>query len=173
MVEISVTDTNPERAQIIASELANQLMQQSPAISGTETGARQEFIRQQLSSLQDQIQETENNIEELQKSLVGLNSASQIANIEKEITDQTEKLNTLRENYADFLANSQQGALNILSIVEPANLPMRSEGTNKLIIIGWQAWLDLVWEPERRICLNFLIGQSRLHPMLNGYLICL
>ena len=136
MVEISVNDTNPKRAQIIASELANQLMQQSPAIAGTETGSRQEFIREQLSSLQVQIQETENNIEELQKSLVGLNSASQIANIEKEITDQTQKLNTLRENYANFLANSQQGALNILSVVEPANLPVRSEGTNKLIIIA-------------------------------------
>ena len=136
MVEISVSDTNPKRAQIIASELANQLMLQSPAIAGTETGARQVFIGQQLSSLQEQILATENNIEELQKSLIGLNSASQIANIEKEINDQTEKLNTLRENYASFLANSQQGALNILSIVEPANLPIRSEGTNKLIIIG-------------------------------------
>lgn len=136
MVEISVTDTNPERAQIIANELANQLMKQSPAIADTETGTRQEFIRQQLSSLQTQIQETEKNIEELQKSLVGLNSASQIANIEKDINEQTVKLNNLRENYANFLANSQQGALNILSVVEPANLPIRSVGTNKLLIIA-------------------------------------
>lgn len=136
MVEISVTDTNPRRAQIIANELANQLMKQSPAIASTETGTRQEFIREQLSSLQVQIQETEKVIEELQKSLVGLNSASQVAGIEKEISDQTQKLNNLRENYANFLANSQQGALNILSIVEPANLPTRSVGTNKFIIIA-------------------------------------
>jgi capsular exopolysaccharide synthesis family protein len=136
MVEISVTDTIPERAQIIASELANQLMLQSPAIAGTETGARQEFIREQLSSLQEQIQETESNIEELQKSLIGSNSASQIASIENEIGEQTQKLNDLQDNYANFLANSQQGALNILSILEPASLPTRSVGTNKLIIIG-------------------------------------
>jgi len=136
MVEISVTDTNPQRAQIIANELANQLKLQSPAIGDTETGDRQEFIRQQLTDLQDQIQETQNKIEELQKSLFGLNSASQIANIEKEIKDQTEKLKNLRENYASLLANSQQGALNILSVVEPANLPTRSVSTNKLIIIA-------------------------------------
>jgi capsular exopolysaccharide synthesis family protein len=136
MVEISVTDTIPERAQIIARELANQLMLQSPAIAGTETGARQEFIREQLSSLQEQIQETESNIEELQKSLIGSNSASQIASIENEISEQTKKLNDLQDNYANFLANSQQGALNILSILEPASLPTRSVGTNKLIIIG-------------------------------------
>lgn len=136
MVEISVTDTNPQRAQIIANELANQLMSQSPAIGGTETGNRQEFIRQQLSSLQIQIQDTEKSIEDLQKSLIGLNSASQIANVENQIKQQTEKLNNLRENYASFLANSQQGALNILSVVEPANLPTRSVGTNKFIIVA-------------------------------------
>lgn len=136
MVEISVTDTNPRRAQLIANELALQLIQQSPAIGDTETGVRQEFIRQQLSNLQEQIQETQKKLDELQASLVGLNSASQIANIESEIKSQTEKLNTLRDSYASFLANSQQGALNILSVVEPANLPARAEGTSKFIIIA-------------------------------------
>jgi len=136
MVEISVTDTNPRRAQIIANALAQQLMLQSPALGDTETGVRQEFIRQQLSSLQIQIEETQKKLDELQTSLVGLNSASQIANIENEIKNQTTKLSSLQENYASFLANSQQGALNILTVVEPANLPTRSVGTNKFIIIG-------------------------------------
>jgi capsular exopolysaccharide synthesis family protein len=136
MVEIAVTDTNPLRAQLIANELAKQLMEQSPAIGDTETGIQQEFIRQQLTNIRAQIEETEKKLEELYSSLVGLNSASQIANIEREIKDQTEKLNTLRESYASFLANSQEGALNILSVVEPANLPTRAEGTSKVVIIG-------------------------------------
>jgi capsular exopolysaccharide synthesis family protein len=137
LIEISVTDTNPQRAQIIANELANQLILQSPAISGggTETGNRQEFITQQLSSLQGQIQETEKAIEGLQSSLIGLNSASQIEKIENDISDLNKKLISLRESYASFLANSQEGALNILSIVEPANLPANSVGTNKFLII--------------------------------------
>jgi capsular exopolysaccharide synthesis family protein len=156
MVEISVTDTNPKRAQIIAGELANQLMQQSPAIAGTETGARQEFIRAQLSSLQVQIQETEKTIEELQKSLVGLNSASQVASIEKEISEQTQKLNNLQENYANFLANSQQGALNILSIVEPANLPTRSVSTNKLVIIALAGLVGFILGTGAAYLLEFL-----------------
>jgi capsular exopolysaccharide synthesis family protein len=135
MVEISVTDTSPQRAQIIANELAQQLMLQSPALGGTETSVRQDFIRQQLSSLQIQIEETQKRIDELQSSLVGLNSASQIANIQNEIGEQTQKLNSLRDNYAGFLANSQEGALNILSIVEPANLPTGSVNTNRVTII--------------------------------------
>jgi polysaccharide biosynthesis transport protein len=135
LIEISVTDTNPQRAQVIANELANQLILQSPAAGATETGQRQEFIKQQLESLQLQIQETELRIEELQKSLVGLNSASQVANTEREISELNQKLINLRQSYADFLANSQEGALNILSVVEPANLPSRAVGTNKTFII--------------------------------------
>lgn len=135
LIEIAVTDTNPQRAQIIANELANQLRLQSPASGSTETGQRQEFIKEQLSSLQAQIRETELRIEELQKSLPGLTSASQVASTEQKINEQTQKLTTLRENYANFLANSQEGALNILSVVEPANLPNRPVGTNKILII--------------------------------------
>ena len=136
MVEIAVTDTNPQRAQIIANELASQLKQKGPAVGDTETGVRQDFIKEQLSSLQVQIQETEKNIEELQKSVVGVNSASQIANIERQIAEQTQKLNSLQANYANFLANSQEGAVNILNVVEPANLPTRSVGTNKFLIMA-------------------------------------
>lgn len=136
LIEISVTDTVPQRAQIIANELANQLILQSPAISGvTETGDRQEFISEQLSSLQNQIKETEKNIEDLQKLLPELNSASQIASTENAIRVQTEKLNSLRASYSGFLANSQQGALNILSVVEPANLPYRPVSTNRYMIV--------------------------------------
>lgn len=135
MIEISVTDTNPERAKIVADELANQLILQSPSAGESETGQRQEFIRQQLETLQLQILETETRIEELQQSLLGMTSASQVASTETEIALLSQKLIDLRQSYADFLANSQEGALNILSVVEPANLPTRSVGANKMVII--------------------------------------
>lgn len=135
IVEISVTDTNPQRAQIIADELAHQLILQSPTIGDTETGDQQVFIKQQLASLRSQIEETDRKVAELQQSLVGLTSASQIANIERQISEQTQKLDDLRTNYANFLANSQEGAVNILTPVEPANLPTRPEGTTKSLII--------------------------------------
>ena len=135
LIEISVSDTNPQRAQIIANEIANQLMLQSPAISDNETGRRQEFIKQQLSSLQVQIQDTDTQIEELQQSLTGLQSASQIAYTENQINELASKVSTLRDSYALLLSNSQQGALNILSVFEPANLPTTPVGTNKLLIV--------------------------------------
>ena len=144
LVEILVTDTDPRRAQIIANELANQLILQSPAESQSETGQRQEFIAAQLSSLELQIQETEKEIEELQKTLTVMNSTSQIAKTEQDIKNLTEKLVSLRGNYATFLANSQQGALNTLTVVEPASLPTRPSGSNKLLIVGLAGMVGLL-----------------------------
>jgi len=156
LIEISVTDTDPARAQVIANELAKQLIRQSPAENESETGQRQEFIRQQLSSLEAQIQETEKRIEELQSSLTVMNSTSQTASTEKDITDLTVKLNALRENYANFLANSQQGALNILRVVEPANLPTTSVGTSKILIIGLAGMVGLVLATGAAYLIEFL-----------------
>jgi non-specific protein-tyrosine kinase len=139
LIEIAVTDTNPQRAQVIANELANQLKLQSPTTGGSEAGQRQEFIKEQLSSLQVQIQDSQTKIDELQKTLIGLNSASQIANTQSQIDELNKKLTDMRTSYAGLLANSQEGALNILSVVEPANLPSQPTGTNKLLIIGLAA----------------------------------
>jgi len=136
LIEITVTDTSPQRAQIIANEIANQLMLQSPALSSnSEADQRQQFIKQQLSSLQQQIQDTQNKIDELQATLGTLTSASQIDRTNTEIDDLTIKLNNLRDSYAGMLANSQEGALNILSVFEPANLPTSPIGSNGILIV--------------------------------------
>jgi capsular exopolysaccharide synthesis family protein len=136
LIEISVTDTNPQRAQIIANEIANQLKLQSPALSSNSDAEQtQQFIKQQLSSLQFQIQDTSAKIEELQKGLTGLTSASQISRTEGEINGLTEKLNSLRDSYANMLANTQEGALNVLSVFEPANLPTNPVGTTALLTV--------------------------------------
>jgi capsular exopolysaccharide synthesis family protein len=103
--------------------------------------------------LETEIKETTLRIEELQKSLLTMNSISQAAEAEREISQQTAKLTTLRENYATFLANSQQGAVNILNIVEPANLPTRPVSTNKLLIIGLAGGIGMIFA----VCAAYLL----------------
>jgi succinoglycan biosynthesis transport protein ExoP len=156
LIEISVTDTIPERAQIIADELARQLILQSPALNDTGAGQRKEFVQQQLSSLEVQIKETQERIDELQTNIGVLNSASQIASTEEEINKLTQKLTDLRGNYATLLSNSQQGALNILSVVEPANLPTRPIDTNKKFVIGMAGAVGLVLAIFAAYLLEFL-----------------
>lgn len=132
IIEIAVTDRDPARAQIVANELANQLIQYSPTGINPEEQDRIAFVNEQLDLLQTQIKDTQTQLEQLQDELPNLNSAREIADTQSEINSLTNQLRDLQNNYAGLLANTQQGALNILTVIEPANLPRNPVGPNKL-----------------------------------------
>lgn len=135
LIEITVTDTSPERAQAVANELANQLIAISPTAPGGTEQKRQAFIEQQLSDLEAKIRETQDEIERKQAELANLFSARQIADTQTQIAGLQNKLNTLQANYAALLANTQRGALNSLTVIEPAALPTKPVGPNRVAII--------------------------------------
>ena len=134
LLEIVVTDTDPVRAQAVANELANQLIQQSPT-SRQSNQDRLAFINQQLDELETKIQETQDQVDARQGELANLTSARQIADTQNQIYALQSKLDTLRNNYTDLLANTQQGALNTLTIIEPALLPDSPIGPNIPLLV--------------------------------------
>lgn len=135
LVEISVTDTSPQRAQAVADELARQLVLLSPTAPGREDQQRQAFVNQQLSDLEVKIQETQDEINRKQADLANMFSARQIADTQAQIAGLQNKLATLQANYAALLANTQRGALNSITVIEPAALPTTPVGPNKLATI--------------------------------------
>jgi non-specific protein-tyrosine kinase len=135
LIEITVTDTSPERAQAVANELANQLIAVSPTAPGGADQKRQAFIEQQLTDLEANIRATQEEIERKQAELANLFSARQIADTQTQIAGLQNKLNTLQANYAALLANTPRGALNTLTIIEPAALPTRPVGPNRMVIV--------------------------------------
>ncbi|MGQ9768534.1 MAG: polysaccharide biosynthesis tyrosine autokinase [Anaerolineae bacterium] len=135
LVEISVTDTSPQRAQAVADELARQLVLLSPTGPGRDDQQRQAFINQQLSDLEAKIQETQDEINRKQTELANMFSARQIADTQAQIAGLQNKLTTLQANYAALLANTQRGALNSITVIEPAALPVTPVGPNKPAII--------------------------------------
>jgi non-specific protein-tyrosine kinase len=122
LLEISVTDTNPERAQAVANELARQLILQSPTNIEQDDQSRNDFINAQLDSLEANITDTETEIASLQDELAAVFSARQIADTQTQISALQAKLNTLQSNYSNLLANTRQGAINTLNIIEPATV---------------------------------------------------
>jgi uncharacterized protein involved in exopolysaccharide biosynthesis len=106
LMEIVVTDTNPERAAAVANELANQLIQQSPTNEEQDEQARQSFINQQLNTLEAKIVQTEDEVAEKQEELRSLFSARQIAETEAEIVALQNTLGSLQSTYAELLANT-------------------------------------------------------------------
>jgi non-specific protein-tyrosine kinase len=156
IIEIVVHDTEPLRAQAVASELANQLVLQAPSNSETQDQEQQAFVEQQLSSLEDNILKTQDDIAIKQEELGELNSASQIADTQREIAILEAKLTTLQSNYAALLASSGKEADNTLTVIEPAVLPTSPVGPNKGMTILLSTAIGFALAISAAYLLNYL-----------------
>ena len=155
IIEIIVSDTIPERAQVVANALANALIQQTPT-NTQQQQARGEFIDSQLNQLEQDITATQDEIAKKEEELGGLFSARQIADTQAAISALNTKLTSLQANYAALLSNSEGGAVNTLTVLEAANLPTQPVGPNKLIIILLSGAIALVISAGAAFLLEYL-----------------
>lgn len=156
LLEINVTDVNPLRAQAVANELAHQLMLQSPTSPQNQGQERQAFVEQQLSDLEVRINDTKTKIADLEAQLLEANSARQIAEIMQSIDSQNLLLTTLQGNYADLLQSSDRGAINTLSVLEPAGLPTRPVGPDRAMLVVLSSMVALVIAASAAYLLEYL-----------------
>jgi len=156
LIEITVNDTVPARAQTVANELAAQLILLSPINAQSEDQERQDFVHQRLNNLEAQIKETETEIEKLQEELANTFSAQQINDKENQIASLQSKLNAMENNYGLLLSNTQQGAINTLTIIESAGLPSNPIGRMKGLSILLAAAVGFVLAACEAYLLEFL-----------------
>lgn len=156
LIEITVNDVDPERAQIVANELATQLTLLSPVNGQSEDRERQDFIRQRLDSLEAQIQATEAEIQKLQEELANTFSAQQIKDIQDQNSSLQSKLNALENNYGLLLSNTQQGAVNTLTIIANAKLPSNPIGSSKGLTVLLATALGFVLAAGTAYLLEYL-----------------
>ncbi|MDY7080685.1 MAG: polysaccharide biosynthesis tyrosine autokinase [Chloroflexota bacterium] len=122
LLEIQVTDSNPEAAALIANALADELIRRSPA-SGKNDPEQQEFIRSQLEELQVKIAGVSEQINDLTASLSELTSAAEIQDTQERIAAFEDVKSTYQSTYADLLNSYQAESPNVLSLFEPAVIP--------------------------------------------------
>jgi tyrosine-protein kinase len=156
LIEITVNDIDPERAQTVANELAAQLILLSPISAQSEDLGRQEFVHQRLNNLEAQIKETEAEIEKLQGELADTFSAQQITDKENQIASLQSKLSTMENNYGLLLSNTQQGAINTLTVIEFAELPSNPIGSMKGLTILLAAAVGFVLAACEAYLLEYL-----------------
>ena len=156
LIEIVVTDTIPERAQLVANELANQLILQSPTSPLPEEQERQTFIDEQLVSLQTNIQETQDEIAAKQDELKDLVSALEITESQNQISALQNKLNTLQSNYASLLSSTEGGATNTVRVIDPAAVPGAPIGPNIEITVLTAAAIGFVLAAAAGYFLEYL-----------------
>lgn len=122
LLEIYVTDTNPQAAALIANALADELIRRSPASGGSDP-EQQEFIRSQLEALQVKIKASGEQIDELTASLSGLTSAAELQDAQDRIAALEEVKVTYQTAYANLLDSYVAESPNVLSLFEPAVVP--------------------------------------------------
>jgi len=122
LIEIKFIDTNPQRAKLIADEIAQQVIAQSPTPSEKQQEEHRQFVNAQLKELQDEIDQAKAGIADLQKSIANEVSARRIQDVQSQIAAKQSQINQWQATYANLL-NFYKGGTNYLSVIEPASVP--------------------------------------------------
>ncbi len=137
LLEISLLDTDPQRAKILTDEIAHQLILSSPA-ADPENDAERQFILKQIEDLKTNIQQAQDENRQLDDAIANMNSARQIQDARSRQVELQTQITTWQATYAQLLTNLQKGTPNSLSIVEPARVPSApvSTGTGTSVLLG-------------------------------------
>jgi capsular exopolysaccharide synthesis family protein len=163
-VEIIVTDRSPLRAQTVANELAEQLIQISPTRYTAEEQLRITIVNQQLDQIETDILSTQADIDETKASLATLDSAQTIGDAQAKLSALQSTMNTLNTTYASLLASTRDDAINRLTVIEPAALPTEPVGFGKFITVLLAATIGLALAVSAVYLIEYGIDNSVKFP---------
>lgn len=163
LLEIFVLDVHPQRAQLLANAIAEELILQSPGGSSNEQ-ERDKFIRTQLQELQGKIEDANAKIEVLEDKLSSLTSAVEIAEAQSQLTQLEQLKGDYQNNYNQFLANVSEASPNQLAIFEPATEPTSPVSPNVKMNVAVAAVAGLVLAIGTIVLLEFFSDTLTWHP---------
>jgi capsular exopolysaccharide synthesis family protein len=135
LLEISVFDSDPERAAQIANRLAQELVNQSRANT---TGQNQGFIESQLTDLENQITQLQDRLDQLLLEASTLTSAFEINQnrLERETLQAT--ITDLRRDYAELNASigNSPGLVQLFELATPNYYPIAASSAIDLVFAG-------------------------------------
>ncbi len=143
LIEVSVIDTSPQRAQAIANEVAHQLILQSPSNTGDKDQIA--FIQNQLPELEDKIKKARDQITQLDQVISSANSARAIQDAQSQEDTLNAQINQWQNTYAELSYSLNQNNLNSIGVVEPAPLPYSpiSPNVNMNVLVAAAIGLSL------------------------------
>lgn len=122
LIEISVRDTNPERAARIANTIAEELIAFSPN-APEKIEAQRRFVQAQIADLEATLKHTDQQIQELNTALQSMTSAGEIGEAQQRLRELELIKTTTQSNYTSLVANLNDSSLNTLVVFEPALAP--------------------------------------------------
>lgn len=174
LLEILVTDSNPERAAAIANAIGEELIAYSPT-APEKVAAQQAEVDRQIEETQATIAQLDQRIEELKQRQGQLNAAVDLRENQSQIDELEAARTSSQEAYNSLLNLRNNSSINTLSFFERAEPPAWPLPQRHRTVIGGAALggllvaavaillLDLLderWRPgpdlERRMGINFL-----------------
>lgn len=133
VIGIGITDTDPERAALIANRIVQELIAQT---TDRATLLDLDFVNGQIDDIQGQITRLQTTYDELVESAAALDSAFDLNQnlIERDQIETT--IQDLRELLLDLVANAPQSAVQVFEAATPNYFPITSNGSLDLIIAG-------------------------------------
>ncbi|HEC33805.1 MAG TPA: polysaccharide biosynthesis tyrosine autokinase [Chloroflexi bacterium] len=122
LLVLEVVDADPRAAALIANALASELVQRSP-MSQEEQAQRQAFIRDRLDGLEERIERLDQEIADLEASLVALTSATELDAARSRLRELEAVRMEYQATYASLLESYRTSAPNVVSVFEPAVEP--------------------------------------------------
>ncbi|HKZ80690.1 MAG TPA: Wzz/FepE/Etk N-terminal domain-containing protein [Pyrinomonadaceae bacterium] len=122
LLEISVEADSPGEAEIIADEIAHQLILQSPTSQQIpETDARLEFVRQRLESLEANIEAGQSKLVNLEATMAAASSIETKQELQGQIVAMERLIADWQTSYTQLLLFSEDRQMpNYLAVVEAA-----------------------------------------------------
>jgi succinoglycan biosynthesis transport protein ExoP len=140
LMEIRVVDTDPERAQLIANQVANQLM----ATVDRSKDDNYSFLEAQAQSLPPKIEAAQVEIQDLEAELSEAFSARQIQDIQSRINILQSQINGWQATFAQYQLLLGERGVNVLTVIEHAPLPTVPVGPKWIMQVLLAAAIGLI-----------------------------
>lgn len=157
LVEIRVTDSDPQRAAAIANEITRQMILQSPTTANLQDLAeRREFAKAQLDVLQANIQGADIMVKERQAAVEEETSARRVLDLRDEIKALQTKIADWRTAYTGLAAAFPTRGPNTLTVLESATAPSQPAGPNLVANVGMAVAVALLLAMAAILVIEYL-----------------
>jgi polysaccharide biosynthesis transport protein len=135
LLEVYVTDSNPERAAALANSLAERLISYSPN-APEKVAAQQAEVDRQLNETQASLSEVEQKIKELEQQQASLNAAVDLRENQQQLDELEKARERFQETYNGLFALRNNSSANTLQFFERAEVPQYALPQKRLLIVG-------------------------------------
>ncbi len=123
LLEISVIDTDPTRAKVLAEEISNQLILQSPAASDAARQGERLTILGEIEDIKVNIRTARDDLLNQNDEIAKATSSRQAQEARRKQETLQAQITTWQTTYASLLQSLQIGSPNTIAIIEPPIVP--------------------------------------------------